>query len=332
MSGKSMDRRQFLKTAAGAAAVAGGLAATASGTAAAAAAPAYDAKGLPTRIFGKTGVAVPRLGVGLGSRFCGVEDPEKARAILLAALDHGFYYWDTASSYRNKEIVSEERIGRVLPAHRKKIFLASKFLSRTHDETLREFEVSLKRLKTDYIDLGQVHLMQSPADVAAAASKHGALKALRRLKDEKAVRFIGFTGHLSAGAMTAAARSGDYDTMLIALNHYAERKGDMEKEAIPAAAEKGLGIAVIKVIRPRETVPGLTPTELLRYALSLPSVHAAVIGTDSLDVVRRNAELLRTFTPLAASEADRIRDVLSPFFAGRNLPWMDPAYRDGHHV
>ena len=89
---------------------------------------------------------------------------------------------------------------------------------------------------------------------------------------------------------------------------------------------------VIKVIRPRETVAGITPAELIRYALSLPQVHAAVIGTDSLDVVRRNAELLRAFTPLSASETDRIREVLSPFFAGRNLPWMDPSYRDGHHA
>ena len=73
---------------------------------------AFDAKGLPTAVLGKTGAAVPRIGIGLGSRFCAVTDEDKARAILEACLDRGFYYWDTAYSYRNKDIVSEERIGR----------------------------------------------------------------------------------------------------------------------------------------------------------------------------------------------------------------------------
>ncbi|MEI8190667.1 MAG: aldo/keto reductase [candidate division NC10 bacterium] len=250
MSERSMDRREFLKRASCAAAAVGSLASVPLGGAPSLSASAYDAKGLPTRIFGKTGVAVPRIGVGLGSRWCAVEDPEKAQAILLSVLDHGFYYWDTASSYRNKDISSEERIGRVLETRRKNVFLATKCEARTYDETLKEFEGSLKRLRTNYIDLYQIHLLQSPADVEVIASERGALKALRRLKEEKAARFIGFTGHLSAEAMTAAARDYDFDAMLIALNHYAERKGDREKEAIPAAAEKKLGISVIKVIRP----------------------------------------------------------------------------------
>jgi aryl-alcohol dehydrogenase-like predicted oxidoreductase len=332
MSQGKMDRREFLKRAAGTAAVAGGLSLHAPASASAPAAPAYDAKGLPTRVFGKTGVAVPRIGVGLGSRFCAVTDPDKAQAILQAALDRGFYYWDSASTYRNKDIFSEDRIGRVLETRRREVFLATKCEARTHDEVMLEIEGSLKRLRTDHIDLYQVHLLQSAADVEVLASKNGALKALRRLKDEKTVRFIGFTGHLSAEAMTAAARSGDYDAMLIALNHYAERKGDMEKDSIGAAAAKGLGIAVIKVIRPRETVAGVTADELIRYALSLPDVHSAMLGMDGLEVVEKNAALLRAFTPLPSSEMARIGSVLAPFFAGRSLPWMNPAYRDGFHA
>ncbi len=332
MSQGTMDRREFLKRAAGTAAVVGGLVSAPPASAFGPAAPAYDAKGLPTRIFGKTGVAVPRIGVGLGSRFCAVTDPDKAQAILHAALDRGFYYWDSASTYRNKDIFSEERIGRVLEARRKDVFLATKCEARTHDEVLLEIEGSLERLRTDHIDLYQIHLLQSAADVEVLASKNGALKALRRLKDEKTVRFIGFTGHLSAEAMTAAARSGDYDAMLIALNHYAERRGDLEKDSISAAAAKGLGIAVIKVIRPRETVAGISADELIRYALSLPDVHSAMLGMDSLEVVEKNAALLKAFEPLPAAEMARIGSILAPFFAGRSLPWMDPAYRDGFYA
>lgn len=332
MSERTMDRREFLKQAAGAAAVAGGLASVPLVATPGAPAHAYDAKGLPTRVFGKTGVPVPRIGVGLGSRFCTVKDEDLAQTILHAALDHGFYYWDTASSYRAKDIVSEDRIGRVLESRRKEVFLATKCEARTYDETLKEFEGSLKRLRTDFVDLYQVHLLQSAADVEVIASERGALKALRRLKDEKAARFIGFTGHLSAEAMTAAARDHDFDAMLIALNHYAERKGDLERDSVPAAAAKGLGIAVIKVIRPRETVAGVSADELIRYALTLEHVHSAMLGTDSLEVVRKNAALLKAFAPLPPAEMARVGSVLAPFFAGRRLPWMDPSYRDGQYA
>ncbi|MGA2585511.1 MAG: aldo/keto reductase [Candidatus Aminicenantales bacterium] len=328
MSAKNLHRREFLKTcvtAAAAAAGSGPFQKLFSGP------PPrdYEAKGLPTAVLGKTGVRVPRIGVGLGSRFCAVEDENKALAILHAALDHGFFYWDTAYSYRNKNIVSEERIGMVLKDRRKDVFLATKAESRTYDAAMKEFETSLKRLQTDHLDLYQIHLVQSSADLDAIGAKDGVLKALRKLKDEKATRFIGFTGHLSAEAMAEAARRYDFDTMLIALNHYAERKGDMENLAIPAAAGKNMGIMLIKVIRPRETVKEIPVTDLIRYGLSLPHVHSAVIGMDSVDVVRQNAGLLKNFKPLSPDEMKKLGAALEPFMSGTHLPWMQPGYVDG---
>jgi hypothetical protein len=117
---------------------------------------AYDAKGLPTAILGKTGVAVPRIGIGLGSRYCAVASEDKALEILQAALDNGFYYWDTAYNYTNKSIVSEERLGRVLESRRKEVFLATKFEERTYDGVMRQLEGSLKRLRTDHLIIGLV--------------------------------------------------------------------------------------------------------------------------------------------------------------------------------
>jgi aryl-alcohol dehydrogenase-like predicted oxidoreductase len=327
MNNKSLERRDFIKTCLTAAAAAGSgpfkkLFSGQSG-------PSYDAKGLPTAILGKTGVKVPRIGIGLGSRFCTVEDLDKALAILNAALDSGFYYWDTAYSYRNKDIVSEERLGLVLKERRKEVFLATKAESRTYDGAMKEFEESLKRLKTDHLDLYQIHLIQSLADLDAIGAKNGVLKALQKLKDEKAARFIGFSGHLSAEAMAEAARRYEFDTMLIALNHYQERKGDMEKQAIPAAAAKKMGIMLIKVIRPRETVKEIQAETLIRYGLSLPHVHSAVIGTDSLDVVKKNAALLKSFKPLSPDEMKKLGVTLEPFMSGNHLPWMQPGYADG---
>jgi hypothetical protein len=326
--GPTMNRRDFVKSFA--AATAGAAALAAAPRASAQGGPAYDPKGLPTVVLGKTGARVPRIGIGCGSRFCAVQDQDTALAILNSALDHGFYYWDTAYSYRNKDIISEERLGLVLASRRREVFLATKVEDRTYDGAMREFETSLKRLRTDRLDLYQIHLVESPADVEAIGAKDGVFKALRKLRDEKATRFIGFTGHLSAEAMAEAARRYDFDTMLIALNHYSERKGDMEKGAIPAAAEKGLGIMLIKLIRPRETVKEIAAETLIRYGLSLDGAHASVIGTDSLEVVRKNAALLRSFEPLPPEEMARIRAGLGPFFESPEIPWMSPGYRDGH--
>lgn len=338
MSRKSLRRREFLKTMAAAAAVGAtapalqGAAPMAGGPSTGAAVAAYDAKGLPTAVLGKTGIAVPRVGIGLGSRFCAVTDEDEALAILQSALDHGFYYWDTAYSYRNKSIVSEERIGRALGPRRKEVFLATKFEARDRDGVMRELEESLKRLRTDHIDLYQAHLIESMADLDVLGMPGGALEALREIKERKIARFIGFSGHLDAAVMAEAARRHDFDTMLIALNHYQERRGDLEGGAIPVAADRGLGVMIIKAIRPRETVEGLAAADLLRYALTLPRVHSAVVGTDSLEVVRKNAALLRDFRPLSPEEMSRLSVKLEPFYAGRGLPWLRPGYRDGERA
>jgi len=327
MSRARIRRRDFLKTMVAAAAA--GTTVSTKAFAGAAPAAAYDAKGLPTTVLGKTGVAVPRIGIGLGSRYCAVEDEDKAFEILQAALDQGFYYWDTAYNYRNGSIVSEERLGRVLESRRKEVFLATKFEARDHDGVMRQLEESLKRLRTDHLDLYQVHLIESMADLDTLGLPGGALDALRKIKEQKIARFIGFSGHVDAAAMAEAARRHDFDTMLIALNHYQERRGDFEGGAIPSAAARKMGVMIIKAIRPRETVEGLAATDLIRYALTLPHVHSAVVGTDGVDIVRKNAALLRDFRPLSPEEMAKLTVKLAPFFAGGRLPWMRPGYRDG---
>ena len=326
MSKLRIGRRDFLKTVAAAAALPSLKEAALAGSGSL---TAFDAKDLPTVTLGKTGAVVPRIGIGLGSRFCAVEEEDKAQAILEAALASGFYYWDTAGNYTNKSIVSEERIGRVLERRRKEVFLATKFEERTYDGVMRQLEQSLKRLRTDHLDLYQVHLVASMADLDTLGLKGGALDALRKIKDEKIARFIGFSGHSDAAAMAEAARRHEFDTMLIALNHYEERRGDLEGGAIPAAAAKKMGVMIIKSVRPRETVAGLAASDLIRYALSLPLVHSAVVGTDGIDIVRKNAALLRDFKPLSPEEMSRLTVKLEPFFAGASLPWMRPGYRDG---
>lgn len=289
----------------------------------------YDAKGLPTRTLGKTGVAVPLIVLGGGSRFCAVTDPEESAAILEHALASGLYYWDTAHDYVYEDVVSEERYGLLLKDRRDEVFLSSKVGERSYDGAMRHIEETLQRLQTDHLDLYQVHAVQSLDDVETIGAEGGVLEALHELKEQGVTRFIGYTGHSSAEALAEMARRFDFDTMLLALNHYQQGQSDREGQAIPEAANKNMGILAMKVIRPRETVEGVTAAELIHYALSLEHVTAAVIGTDSLDVVTQNVELVRDFEKLSPQEMERIAGTLEPFFNSSRLAWMQPGYTDG---
>ncbi|MEW5901076.1 MAG: aldo/keto reductase [Acidobacteriota bacterium] len=330
MKNGQMNRRGFLKACVTGAAALGSFASGKAfgGRARLSGVAAYNSRGLPTRVLGKTGVSVPIIGFGGGSRFCRIHDPEGSVEVLNYALDNGLYYWDTAHDYVFEGVTSEERYGLVLKERRREVFLATKTAERTYDGAMRHLEESLKRLQTDYLDIYQVHMVESLEDVERIGSKGGVLKALHKLRDQKVTRFIGYSGHLSAESMTGMANRYDFDTMLIALNHHAERKGDMEKGAIPVAAARKMGVMVIKVIRPREALAGIVPENLIRYALTLDHVSSAVIGHDSLDVLKENIALLKDFKSMSPAEMEAMTAQLDPFFASGTIPWMNPAYRD----
>ena len=322
MKKKDFTRRDFLKTTG---AVTAGVVLAPS---AACSASPYDAKGLPTAILGKTGVRIPRLIMGLGSRFM-ASDEDRGLEILETSLNKGLYYWDTAASYRNAEQASEERIGKILKSVRDQVFLASKVGDRKADDAKRTIETSLERLQTDYIDLYQVHSVTNEEEVKQFGADDGVLPVLRKYQEEGVIKYIGFTGHTSASAMKLAAEMYDFDTMLIALNHQEQGKQPFEEQPLPFAAQKGMGVLAMKVIRPRETVNGLDPNELVKYALSLKDVTAAVIGIDSMDVLIKNIATLQSFEPLSEGRMQELRAQLDPFYRSNKLPWMQPGYHDG---
>lgn len=319
-----LNRRDFIKTA--------GL--TAAGLALSpqlqANEAAYDPKGLPTTILGKTGVRIPRLIFGAGSRFMATEE-EKGLELLEYALNHGLYYWDTANTYTRGDEFSEIRLGKILKSRRKEVFLATKVTERSADKAKQAIEDSLKRLQTDYVDLYQIHSVTNEDEVRQFGSKDGVLPVLRKYREEGVIRHIGFTGHSSAAAMKLAAELYDFDTMLIALNHQENGRQPFEDQAVPYAASKGMGVLAMKLVRPRETVQGLDPKELISYALTLTNVTAAVIGIDNLDVLKTNIGLLKTFKPLSPERMNELHGELQPFYRNKQLPWMAPGYVDGSY-
>jgi len=293
----------------------------------------YDAKGVSTALLGSTGVRIPRMAIGLGSRFCTIKSTDEALQLLSYALDNGLYYWDTAGSYENKElgIISEVRLGEVVKTRRSEIFLSTKVTSRNPDEAMRQIESSLKRLNTDHLDILKIHSVTTIADVDKLSEKGNLIELLQKLKEQKICRFIGFTGHTEAEALKLMTERGNFDTMLFAMNHYNMATNPQKRTelVIPAAKAKGMGVMLMKVVRPRETVKELKTTDLLRFGLSLKGPDGIIVGMDSLDVVKSNLELLRNFKPMDDTRMQELAQQLTPFYRHENLPWMQEGYSDG---
>ena len=321
MKGKDITRRDFIKTGAiGTAAVITGCKTTGGLN-------AYNSKGLPTVVLGKTGVRIPRIALGCGSRFL-TASTEEGIEMLNYALDNGLYYWDTANSYVNRDTneASEERLGKVLKSRRKEVFVGTKLGARDPDEMKKQLETSLKRLQTDHVDILNMHSINNMED---AKNLSKTVETMRSFKEQGLTRFIGFTGHSTSEGMAYCAKTYGLDFMLCALNHYKKGEEAFEGNAVPTAAKNGLGVMVMKLIRPRETVENLTPKQLIRYALSLPDPHGAVLSMHNLDIMKTNIALLKSFKKMSDAEMDSMALALDPFYRSKTLDWMQPGYQDG---
>ena len=322
---QKISRRQFVQTTAAAAATV----AIAPVSGCVSSSP-YKPMGLPTVKLGKTGAVVPLMGFGCGSRWMAVQDNDKALEILESAFNQGLYYWDTAASYGNEKISSEERIGMILKEWREQVFLSTKTGDREGDLAKKSVEQSLRRLQTDHIDLLHVHAISSVEDAENLGEKGKVLEVLDQFKSEGIIRNIGFTGHASAAGMKRAVELYDFDVMMMALNHQStDGAEDFEGLPAPLAKQKGMGVVAMKVIRPRETVNGLAANDLVRYALTLNDFHMANIGMDSMEVLKSNLEILQSFSPLGEGEMEELRLALQPFYREKNLAWMNTSYQDG---
>jgi hypothetical protein len=322
----SLPRRDFLRigVAAGAGLAAGALAAGAATPAADAARPAPPAAPatMPTRNLGRTG---HRVGIfSLGGQ-AALEKPDNAAVavpLIERALDLGVNYIDTAAWYGREERWSQRYIGEVMKRRRSEVFLASKTHDLTRDGSLRLLEDSLRLLNTDHLDLWQVHrLGDVPDHLEAVFGKGGVLEAMLAAREQGLVRFLGITGHSEPGILMEAIRRFDFDNILLALNAADPHHLSFERELLPLAVERRMGIVGMKIPargrilsswtppppdpqRPsaRPARPGtLTMREAFDYVLSLP-VSTVIIGCDSIAQLEENVALARTFTPLSEAQ------------------------------
>jgi aryl-alcohol dehydrogenase-like predicted oxidoreductase len=276
---------------------------------------------LPTRPLGRTGHNATLVGLGGEGVLRTFGQEQGAQAVIAAALEAGFNYFESARAYAG----SEEYLGRGLKGHRDRVFLTSKSHGRSYKEAMAHLSITLKNLDTDHLDLWQVHDVRSAEDLEALSAPEGALKAFREAREKGWTRFVGVTGHHDPEILLAALDLFPFDTVLLPVNP-AEPQHRSFLPVAAAARERGLGVIGMKVLlrglilqlaeQPRELV-----AELVAYALSQP-LSLVVIGADTPEQVNDLAAAAQNFAPMTPEEQRALIEAVEPF--ARQLMYYKP--------
>jgi predicted aldo/keto reductase-like oxidoreductase len=286
------------------------------------------ARAMPTRAFGRTGHIVGIFSLGGQASVEKPDNADVAVPIVERALDLGVNYIDTSARYGGAERWSERYIGEVMKRRRNEAFLATKTHDRTADGSMRLLEKSLELLKTDHVDLWQLHAMATKEDVEKVCGNGGALEAFQKAKEQKLTRFLGITGHTDPDVLIEAIRRFPFDTLLMAFNAADTYHLPFKKDLLPLALEKEMGIIGMKIpsrgrllntFQPPPPRPGaeplktgtLTMAEAMRYALSYP-LSTVIIGCDNIPKLEENVRIARNFVPMSEAQLAEIERKAQP--------------------
>jgi aryl-alcohol dehydrogenase-like predicted oxidoreductase len=274
----------------------------------------------PKRRLGKTGVDVTIMGLG-GEGVLRTYGYEKdAHALINRAIDLGIGYFESARAYSG----SEAYYGSALSARRNDIFLTSKSHARDRKGALTHLHETLKNMKTDHLDLWQVHDVRTLEDIQTIFGPGGAIEAFVEAKEKGMTRFIGVTGHHDPAIIRQCINTFDFDTVLLPVNPGEPSYKSFIDEILPLANEREMGIIAMKVYFRgfAEKIPGFTGMEAFyRFALSHP-VTTAVIGCDDLNQLEENVGFARAFRAMEDKEMQDLTDLVAPH--ARQLMYYKP--------
>jgi aryl-alcohol dehydrogenase-like predicted oxidoreductase len=276
---------------------------------------------IPRRPLGRTGEHVSILALG-GYHLGTLNSADDAIRLVHAAVDAGVNFMDNAWEYNQGR--SEEWVGRALEGRRDKVLVMTKVCTHGRDKTvaLRQLEESLKRLRTDHLDVWQVHEVIYENDPDLHFAKGGVIDALDQAKKDGKVRFVGFTGHKHPRIhLNMLAHGYPFDTVQLPLNCFDATYRSFEREVLPELARRGVGVLGMKSLG-GDGQPILhgaaTADEALRYAMSLP-VATTISGIDSVSVLEQNLAVARGFEPMTADEMEALRRRCTPLAADGHL-------------
>ena len=311
-----MDRREFLKL---------GIA---SGVASTLGLQMADAGSLTIarRRLGKTGERLSIIGLG-GIVLMG-NDQQNANRIVAEAVERGINYFDVAPSYGGGE--AEEKMGPALEPYRKRVFLACKTGVRDKAGAAQELQTSLTRLRTDHVDLYQMHALTTKEDVEKALGPGGAIEAFREARQKHMVRFLGFSAHSVEAALLAMDRF-EFDTILFPINWVCYSQGNFGPQVLDRARSKGMGCLALKSMARTSWPEGAThdypkcwyqpesdPRDAglaLRFTLSQPITAAIPPGDERLFRLALSvAERFKTVTDEERKLLESKAAALKPIF------------------
>ncbi len=272
---------------------------------------------IPKRVFGKTGEKLTIIGQA-GGRFplCSFEE---AKAITLRAYELGVNYFDTARIYWGGR--SEEVYGAVLPPFRKHIFLTTKSPVRDRKGAEADLEKSLRALKTDCVDLWQIHQVSTQDEVKQIFAPGGAIEAFEAAKKAGKCRFMGFTGHHDPEVHLAMLKNYDkYDTILMPLNPADPSYLSFEKMVLPVAVQRGMEIQGMKSTANAGLLSGIHLKDCLSYVLSLP-IHCLALGCTTVGQIEDDARIAKEFKPLTEQQMAELRRKASRMAGPRLENW-----------
>lgn len=254
--------------------------------------------GIPTRPLGSTGQHVTILGVG--GYHSGKGSKELGVRIVRTAIDEGINFMDNAHCYNGGD--SERMMGEALQdGYRDKVFLMTKNHGRDGESYREQLEGSLRRLRTDVIDLVQFHDI-GEGD-AGSIFERGAFEAALRAQEEGKIRFIGFTGHRNPSYhQEMLDQDFAWDTVQLPVNLLDAQYHSFLQQIVPQLERRGIGIIGMKSLSGNRILRTEVPADkAIAYALSQP-VDTLVSGIDSIEILQENLATVRSWQPMSEQE------------------------------
>ena len=324
-----MKRREFMKSlAASTSALMVGCSAASN--------PVNDRFGeiLPQRILGATGEKITML--GLGGYHIGWTTEKDSQETIEAALEGGIRFFDSAESYGPH--ISEERYGKYLtPNYRDLVFIMTKTTAKDAKTAQEHLDASLERLKTDYLDLLQVHSLSNPEDVDTRID-NGVLDVFQKAKEDGKVRYIGFTGHSNPEAhlrmLEKTKDLGIFDTCQMPVNVLDSNYHSFIKGVIPELQNQKIALLAMKTLADGRffelkmrlakiqwesedpVIPGrLSITDALNFVWSLP-VSVLITGAENAKLIKEKIALAKNFVEIGEEKRNQLIDAVADLADG----------------
>ncbi|MCC7421914.1 MAG: aldo/keto reductase [Planctomycetaceae bacterium] len=270
------------------------------------------AHGIPRRKFGRTDEMVSILCLG-GHASTNPQKLEEAESLKLIqrAVDEGITFMDNCWDYHDG--VAEERMGKALAegGRRDKTFLMTKVCGRTAKDAEKHLEDSLRRLKTDRIDLWQFHEIVYDNDPDWIFAEDGAIHVVEKAVKSGKVRHIGFTGHKDPSIhLKMLEKPFEWAAVLMPLNVMDVHYHSFQKQVLPELNKRGIAALGMKSLGGNGSIvskAGVPVSDAIRYVLSLP-ITSLVSGIDSEKVLDQNLKIVRDFHPMSDEERRRIEE------------------------